>query len=588
MDNDPLIGKLVSGRYRVVRRLGEGGMGQVYLARHEAIEKSIALKVLKPEYSAKEDIVTRFQQEAISASRIKHPNVLEVFDFGQLDNGCAFLAMEFLTGNDLAEELMSVGYIETRRALRIVLQICRALSAAHKAGVVHRDMKPDNVFLLKPGDGDEIVKIVDFGIAQLRKPDEEAKSSQPRRRLTKTGMIFGTPEYMAPEQAAGRKADLRVDIYATGLILFEMFTGTVPFTGESFMAVLAAHLNDPVPSMLQFRPDLAISPELHAVVARCLVKNPNDRFQTMLELAAAVLATPEGQGLQAAGEVMSISVPPPPPGAPQPGYSTRAQYGDAVQDVAAQAAHVPNALGTAALGTPASAVTPGTLASGGRPGGTLITPASGIAVNAVSGSGRPGSAEVATTTDRRDTKSNGSTILGLVAAAVVFGGVAVWLAPGLFRDSSNGVVVPTQLPLTSLPVPSTVVPEVNTAAALASLPSQLPSTAPVVSVAPDATAAASAKVEPLDGVTLSVQTEPPGALLKKDGFQVCDATPCDIHLKPGDAVQLDAELGNKRGTAKVLAQKDQTVTIALRAPVKKEKLCEIIVAGLKIARPCPN
>src|SRR5690606_17232828 len=236
---DPLLGQLVAGRYRVVSPLGEGGMGQVYLATHEAIEKQVALKVLKPEYSAKEDIVTRFQQEAISASRIKHPNVLEVFDFGKLDNGCAFLAMEFLSGNDLADELMHHGYIKTRRALRITLQICRALSSAHKAGVVHRDMKPDNVFLQRTGDGEEIVKIVDFGIAQLRLTnEEEAKSAPRRRRLTKTGMIFGTPEYMAPEQAAGKKADQRVDVYAVGIILFEMLTGAVPFTSDSFMAVL--------------------------------------------------------------------------------------------------------------------------------------------------------------------------------------------------------------------------------------------------------------------------------------------------------------------------------------------------------------
>lgn len=579
MENeDPLIGQLVAGRYRVIKRLGEGGMGQVYLGRHEAIEKPIALKVLKPEYSAKEDIVTRFQQEAISASRIKHPNVLEVFDFGQLDNGCAFLAMEFLTGNDLADELINRGTIDTKRALRLMLQICRALSAAHKAGVVHRDMKPDNVFLLRPGDGDEIIKIVDFGIAQLRKPDEEAKSSTPRRRLTKTGMIFGTPEYMAPEQAAGRKADLRVDVYAVGLILFEMLTGTVPFTGDSFMAVLAAHLNDPVPSMLQFRPDLSISPELHAIVARALSKNPDDRFQTMTEFAAALLTTPEGYNLQASGEVVSISVPPPALAPGAPGYSTRAQYGEAVQAAPAMLGHLPSGAGTAALGTPSNAVTPGAGITLGSRGGTLVTPATGI-----SQSQRPGSAEVATSTDgSREPKSKGSgLLLGLVAAVALFGGGALWFARGMFRSevtpaASNEFTNPQPNP------PATVSPQV--------IPPTPPPATSVAVVTPAPDPSTSARVEPTGAITLSIQTDPPGALLKKDGFQVCDKTPCDLELHTGDAVQLDAELGNKRGTAKVLAQKNQTVTIPLRAPAgpKKEKLCEINVGGLKILRPCPN
>src|SRR5688572_26112909 len=171
---DPLIGTLAAGRYRVIKPLGEGGMGQVYLAEHEAIEKRIALKVLHAEYAHKGDIVARFQQEAISASRIKHPNVLDVFDFGQLDNGCFYLAMEFLEGHDLAGEIQKSKVLDPLRGLRFALQICRALAAAHSKGVVHRDMKPENVFLQRTGDGEEIVKIVDFGIAQLKPSNEEA------------------------------------------------------------------------------------------------------------------------------------------------------------------------------------------------------------------------------------------------------------------------------------------------------------------------------------------------------------------------------------------------------------------------------
>ncbi len=300
---DPLIGTLVAGRYRVLKPLGEGGMGQVYLAVHEAIEKQVAVKVLRREYSEKPDIVARFQQEAVSASRIKHPNVLNVFDFGQLDNGCFFLAMEFLEGNDLADELTRHRLIDPQRGVRIALQICRALAAAHSRGVVHRDMKPENVFLQRFGDGEEIIKIVDFGIAQLRSTEEAAASQPKRRRLTRTGMIFGTPEYMAPEQAAGKNADLRVDVYATGIILYEMFTGAVPFTGETFMAVLAAHLNEPTPPMTSLCPDLQISTEMQQVILRALLKDPDQRFQSMGELSSAIIATPEGSSIGRMGSI---------------------------------------------------------------------------------------------------------------------------------------------------------------------------------------------------------------------------------------------------------------------------------------------
>src|SRR6478609_880628 len=293
--DDPMIGTLAAGRYRIQKLLGEGGMGQVYLAEHVAIEKRVALKILRSEFAAKGDIVTRFQQEAISASRIKHPNVLDVFDFGQLENGRFFLAMEFLEGNDLADELSRRRVLDAASGIRISMQMCRALAAAHANGVVHRDMKPENVFLQRTGDGEEIVKIVDFGIAQLKPSNEEAAAQSAHRRWTRTGMIFGTPEYMAPEQASGKHADLRCDIYAVGIILFELFTGSVPFTGDTFLGVLAKHLNDVPPAMQAVYPGLQLSPELEAVVLRTLAKDPTHRYQTMNELAAALAATPEGQ-----------------------------------------------------------------------------------------------------------------------------------------------------------------------------------------------------------------------------------------------------------------------------------------------------
>lgn len=229
---DPLLGSLAAGRYRLVRLLGEGGMGRVYLAEHEAIQKKVALKVLRNEFSARTEIVTRFQQEAISASRIKHPNVLDVFDFGQLEDGSFFLAMEFLEGNDLADELSRVHQVHPRRAVRVAVQVCRALGAAHSRGVIHRDMKPENVFLI--GDPTApFVKLLDFGIS---------KQQNGTAALTRTGMIIGTPAYMAPEQARGAHVDHRVDIYAVGAILYRALTGRCPFEAEDPPAVLTAVL----------------------------------------------------------------------------------------------------------------------------------------------------------------------------------------------------------------------------------------------------------------------------------------------------------------------------------------------------------
>ncbi len=220
-----------------------------------AIEKRVALKVLRAEFAAKGEIVTRFQQEAISASRIKHPNVLDVFDFGQLENGWFFLAMEFLEGNDLADELAARARAE--RGQRAFASRCRSAGAVRRrmpSGVVHRDMKPENVFLQRTADGEESSK--SWISASRSCAQTTPRWRVPNRRLTRTGMIFGTPEYMAPEQASGKHADPRSDIYSVGIILFELFTGAVPFTGETFLGVLAKHLYYVPPSMRAVYPDL--------------------------------------------------------------------------------------------------------------------------------------------------------------------------------------------------------------------------------------------------------------------------------------------------------------------------------------------
>ncbi len=552
--NDPLIGQLISNRYRVVKRLGEGGMGEVYLGIHEAIEKKVALKVLRPEYSAKADIVERFQQEAKAASRIKHPNVLDIFDFGQLETGSFFLAMEFLEGNDLADELLKARRIDAVRGIRYALQICRALAAAHSRGVVHRDMKPENVFLLRTADGEEIVKIVDFGIAQLRTTEEAAAAAdtggQKRRKLTKTGMIFGTPEYMAPEQAAGRKADLRVDIYATAIILYEMFTGAVPHTGETFMAVLAKHLNEEPPRMLEVCPDLQISAELQAVIMKGLSKRPEDRYQSMAEFADAIVGCPEAQGLGAMTRHGSI---------PDATPSMFAASGDASASyTAAQYAPQPGHPGTHAQfpGTP------------GAPAGTQVGGSMSPAPAAPSHT----QLEAATPSGAPPKRASSvGLVLGIVAALAVVGGGAVFLA-----TRAPGTTTPTADPAPALSPPTT--PTTATA----------PASAPPTSATP---AESAAPPEP-EKIKLRIETNPAGASLSKGGFEVCASTPCDIEADPDEKLELEAKKGAARGTKKIIATKAQTVSIDLVAPRAAPRptgprMCEVMVDGLKILRPCP-
>jgi tRNA A-37 threonylcarbamoyl transferase component Bud32 len=537
---DPLLGTTVAGRYKIIRLLGEGGMGQVYLAEHSAIEKRIALKVLRAEYAHKGEIVTRFQQEAISASRIKHPNVLDVFDFGQIENGCFYLAMEFLEGNDLADELQRSRQLTAPRALPIAMQICRALSAAHAKGVVHRDMKPENVFLQRTGDGEEIIKIVDFGIAQLKPSNEEAAAAATHRRLTRTGMIFGTPEYMAPEQASGKHADLRCDVYAVGIILYELFTGTVPFTGETFLGVLTKHLNDVPPSMRAVYPDLAISQELENVVLHALAKDPTHRYQNMNELATALAATPEGQyaGIrgpysQVADQRGSLF----PGGAPSP----TAQQFVGNQTPARAAAGVGPALTGSALTTPRQE----TAASRAETqlGGEAVT--------------------------RPHTKSSsaGAAVVAVVSMLVLGGGGAAFF----LRGQGATQVEPSAQARTPEPPGSTAVAPEPPASAAQSANAAPPSPSVAAPV----------------GVKLQVVTDPPGATLLKNGFQVCDATPCEVTAALNETLELEGQKAGMKGKAKVLAQRDQNVTIKLSAAAAAPKrLCEVELDGIKILRPC--
>jgi serine/threonine protein kinase len=564
-DKDPLVRTLVGGRYRVYKRLGEGGMGVVYLAEHEAIEKRVAVKILRDQYAQREDVVRRFQQEAKSASRIRHEGILEIFDFGRTEDGRFFLAMELLDGTDLAHILERETVVDPARTVRLGIRMARALYAAHQKGVIHRDMKPENVFVRVGDDGYERIKIVDFGIAQLRADGEKASDPEApvkHRKLTKTGMIFGTPEYMSPEQAAGKGIDQRVDVYALGIILFEMLTGRTPYDGATFMAILSAHLMQPIPTLADFAPPgFHCSSDLEAVVRRALAKDPEQRFRTMNDLAEALLLTPEGAATEqrSSTAARSSQFPSGSSGStanvPGTDYRMRSQNPPAAGPGALPASHLSTPMPSPHVrnvGAP-------TLMEEAVDARTQPRPAST-------------SSEAMLTSEppKKSSSGSGAIAIGLVVlvAALGTGGYFAWRG---LRDRTP-TNVPTAITTSASPTTATT-PTSETTTPSASNVAQKPMT--VLHVAA------------VDG-----------AIEKKvgdDWVQVCDRAPCDVTVEPGAIVSLRA---TKKGIAgpekKVLADHEQTLALApvvanVAVPKPKpseEALCEVMQDGIKILRPC--
>jgi serine/threonine-protein kinase len=272
-------GTEVAGRYRVLAKLGEGGMGAVYRAEQISLKRKVALKILRPELSTDAGLIHRFNAEAELAARLSHPNTVTLFDFGQDDDGSLFIAMEFIEGTSLRDAVMR-GPLEPPRIVRICEQICSSLADAHSHGIVHRDLKPDNVMLSQRGRERDVARVLDFGIAKLR--DEQGNVSMMPQ--TRAGDLLGTPQYMAPEQIRGEKVDARTDIYALGAMLFEMMTGQLPFDGATVMALLSKHLTEMPRDPRQVRPDLPLPDPLVQLCLRMLAKNPAARPASMDEV----------------------------------------------------------------------------------------------------------------------------------------------------------------------------------------------------------------------------------------------------------------------------------------------------------------
>jgi len=281
--DDPKVGLLLQGRYRVLKKLGEGGMGAVYEAHHELIGKRLALKCLHTQFLSHKEVVERFYREANAATAVGNEHIIEVSDVGKFDDGAPYIIMEFLEGVEFGKLLDTVGSLPVARLVRIITQVCDALGAAHARGIVHRDMKPENVYLVKRGTDSDFVKVLDFGISKMKESNESLSGPS----LTKTGTALGTPYYMPPEQAQGvRDVDHRADIYAVGVILYQGLTGRLPFDAESYPALMVKIMTDtPVP-IEQLRSD--VPPALAAVVTRAMCRDRAQRFSSTAELAEAL------------------------------------------------------------------------------------------------------------------------------------------------------------------------------------------------------------------------------------------------------------------------------------------------------------
>jgi serine/threonine protein kinase len=284
-----LVGQLVGERYQVERRLGQGGMGEVYLARHVLMGRPCALKVMNQTLSRDPDAVSRFNREATNASRISHPNVCTVYDFGLTPDGLVYLAMEFVEGRALSAVLDDSGPLPVQRAAELMAQCALGLQVAHDLGIVHRDLKPDNI-MVTPGKDREIAKLVDFGIAK-------AADTGGGQRVTRTGFVVGTPEYMAPEQLAGDPLDGRSDQYGLALVFYRAITGVLPFEGTSAQETLVKRLTDPPRPLAVARPDVPFPAGLQGVMDRALARDPDARYPTVTAFADAVNAITRGDAV---------------------------------------------------------------------------------------------------------------------------------------------------------------------------------------------------------------------------------------------------------------------------------------------------
>ncbi|MEO6417885.1 MAG: serine/threonine-protein kinase [Polyangiaceae bacterium] len=492
--SDPLIGRMVNDRFKIISLIARGGMGKVYRAEQAPLGRLCAVKVLNPNYAGDQDpeFHKRFFLEASIASKLTHPNTVTIFDYGRTDDDIYYMAMEFLDGVTLHRAIRTTTHLPEERTIHIAMQMCRALREAHTLGVIHRDLKTANIFLVEHGDESDFVKVLDFGLVK------ELKELKPEDQLTQTGLFMGSPKYMSPEQIQGERVDPRTDIYALGIIMYEMLTGKVPFDRPNSVNILMAHVNEQVPPMRVTYPNLLVSAAMEDTVMRCIAKNPDDRFTTMDDVLASLKM------------VASAAHPSMFPGS---AYGT----GQNMAMSSGQYAPVPFDSRPGGPGT--------TTGGGGTTGSGAINPnaslrpqshpsgsgaqAIGPSFTSVAPPGADGELPFALQPERRRTRALTAFLLVLVA--------------GLGSALAFMVVTEKTEPIGDARPPASTssgVGGVGGAGGLAP-PGQgaLPTPPPIATVS----------------LTIRVSSDPGGANVREDGRELCPATPCDVTYRGDDA-----------------------------------------------------
>jgi len=467
---DPLIGRVINDRFKINALIARGGMGKVYRAEQSPLGRVCAIKVLNPNYAGEHDpeFHKRFFLEASIASKLTHPNTVTIFDYGRTEDDIYYMAMEYLEGHTLHRAIREASHFPEERAAHIARQICRALREAHSLGVIHRDLKPANIFLVEHGDETDFVKVLDFGLVKNVSGDGKGED------LTQTGLFMGSPKYMAPEQIRGDKVDARTDIYALGIIMYEMITGKVPFDRPNSVNILMAHVNEEAPALRQMNPNVNVSPAIEDTVARCMAKDPDQRFRSMDEVLASLkrvgggtmTATISGVGT---GEYRALS---------------GSGSGPQVTTNGVSGAN-PAFLSPTTTSDPGSIPSPLSIPSD--------SPAAGASPLMSQPPGKSGSKGMLV-----------AAVVGALAIAGIIGFVA------LRPNKPLGSITPSGNPPATAPM------------------GQTPDT-PTATVAPPPT------VAPPSLVKVRVNTDPDGASVKEDGVELCSSTPCDILYKGADA-----------------------------------------------------